>query len=556
MKTHRLGFHCSAPRLLALLASSIAALLCVCPCFGAGGESAANNLIVYGPVPGLAASDHYALRVRVAGSDGAWQSVFVLKTACKDFGRFDPARREKIDTEGYCANLSGWSHSYVNFETGVPVEVEIAKIDGGAIRKATVHPKRYGKHVTVREGKAYITLERPCLVAVDINGDMCDQDTTRTPGGGWYTGPPLHAISIFANPILADKPHLGDTTVLAVKPGETPPTDGDWKTLYFLPGVHDVGIGYVPQATRSYYIPGDAIVHGTFSKVQGGRDIRIFGCGTISGQRLPHPERVLKLSFPQTALYSPITIYGCYNCRVEGVTLADPAYWSCCLQIAPQYFDAARPAVVRWAKVLGWRYNSDGFSTQYNSLVEDCFVRTADDTIYPAGLGIRRLVIWHDANGSAFLLTSLAGQKGRPLVVEDCDVIFARQSQYQFSSGSRIFNMRGEGRGEGGRNLIFRNIRVEDPRPTQQAFLLQMATEKPYVWPNPMSRGPGDLVGVVFQNIQIAAPSILGEPNILWGGPECKIRDLTFDNVTIGGKKLISIKDFKTNEYVEDIHFK
>ena len=188
--------------------------------------------------------------------------------------------------------------------------------------------------------------------------------------------------------------------------------------------------------------------------------------------------------------------------------------------------------------------------------MEDCFVLTADDTIYPAGLGIRRLVIWHDANGSAFLLTSLAGQKGRPLVVEDCDVIFARQSQYQFSSGSRIFNMRGEGRGEGGRNLIFRNIRVEDPRPTQQAFLLQMATEKPYVWPNPMSRGPGDLVGVVFQNIQIAAPSILGEPNILWGGPECKIRDLTFDNVTIGGKKLISIKDFKTNEYVEDIHFK
>ena len=165
-------------------------------------------------------------------------------------------------------------------------------------------------------------------------------------------------------------------------------------------------------------------------------------------------------------------------------------------------------------------------------------------------------MIWHDANGSAFLLTSLAGQKGRPLVVEDCDVIFARQSQYQFSSGSRIFNMRGEGRGEGGRNVIFRNIRVEDPRPTQQAFLIQMATEKPYVWPKPMSRGPGDLVGVLFQNIQIAAPSILGEPNILWGGPECKIRDLTFDNVTIGGKKLASIKDFKTNEYVEDIHFK
>jgi len=135
-------------------------------------------------------------------------------------------------------------------------------------------------------------------------------------------------------------------------------------------------------------------------------------------------------------------------------------------------------------------------------------------------------------------------------------VIYARQSQYQFSSGGRIFNMRGEGKGEAGHNVIFRNIRVEDPRPTQQAFLLQMATEKPYVWSGAMSRGPGDLVGVLFQNIQIAAPSIMGEPNILRGGSDCKIRDITFDNVTIGGKKLESLKDFQTNEFVEDIHFK
>jgi hypothetical protein len=83
-----------------------------------------------------------------------------------------------------------------------------------------------------------------------------------------------------------------------------------------------------------------------------------------------------------------------------------------------------------------------------------------------------------------------------------------------------------------------------------------MATEKSYAWPRPMSREPGDLNGVLFQNIQIAAPSIFGEPNILWGGPDCRIRDLTFDNVTIGGEKLKSIKDFKTNEYVENIHFK
>ena len=71
-----------------------------------------------------------------------------------------------------------------------------------------------------------------------------------------------------------------------------------------------------------------------------------------------------------------------------------------------------------------------------------------------------------------------------------------------------------------------------------------------------MSRGPGDLVGVLFQNIHIAATSIFGEPNILRGGPECEIRGLTFDNPTIGGKKLTSLKDFAINEYVENIQFK
>lgn len=517
------------------------------------------ELCVYDPVPGLAASDRYAVRVRPAGVQAPWQTPFVFKTACKDFGQFNAKKLGKIDTEGYVPYLSGWSHSYVNFEIAGPVEVEVTKLDGGPIAKATIHPKRYGGHVEVKEDKAYITLAQPCLVAVDINGEMSDQDTTRTPDGGRYEGPPLHGFSIFANPIFPDKPRADDPTVHAVKPGEKPPTDGNWKTLYFLPGVHDVGLAHPLQAAKNYYIPGDALVYGSFLKEHSGHDIRIFGCGTLSGDRLPHPERVVKLHWKKSFPYSPITIYGPFNSVVEGITIANPAYWSCMLAISPQYYDAARPALVHWVKVLGWRYNSDGFGSQLNSVVEDCFTRTNDDVIYACGLGIRRLVMWHDGNGSSFVLTSLSDQRGRPLVAEDCDIIFARHSAYQFSSGSRIFNMRGLGGGEGGRDVVFRNIRVEDPRPTEQAFLIQMVHQKPYVTPSDeghIARGPGDLTGVLFQNIQIAAPSILGEPNILWSGPQCKIRDLTFDNVTIGGKKLESIKDFKTNEYVEAIHFK
>jgi hypothetical protein len=116
-------------------------------------DATANNLVVYGPVPGLASSDHYAVRVRPADAASLWQTAFVFKTACKDFGQFDLKNRGKIDTESYCPNLSGWSHSYVNFETAGPVEIEIAKADGKAIRKATVHPMRYGSHIRLKGGK-------------------------------------------------------------------------------------------------------------------------------------------------------------------------------------------------------------------------------------------------------------------------------------------------------------------------------------------------------------------------------------------------------------------
>ncbi len=236
----------------------------------------------------------------------------------------------------------------------------------------------------MKNGKAYVILDRPCLVAVDINGDMSDHDTTRTPGGGWYTGPPLHGISIFANPVIADKPSPRNPAVCVVKPGEKPPADGDWKTLHFLPGVHDVGLAYPLQAGRSYYIPGDALVYGSLHKEKGGHDIRIFGCGTLSGDRLESPEFALKLTMEQAQAYCPILIYGCLNSRVEGITLANAAYWSCVLGVSPDWVNVNRPALVHWVKVLGWRYNSDGFGTQYNSVIEDCFTRTNDDAIYAA----------------------------------------------------------------------------------------------------------------------------------------------------------------------------
>ena len=401
---------------------------------------------------------------------------------------------------------------------------------------------------SVEDGRACVTLDQPCLVAVDIDGQLDGQDT-----GKGYRGPPLHTISVFANPPLTDKPKPEDPGIVTVKPGEAPPAAGDWSTLYFLPGVHDVGLAFPLRAGCRYYIPGDAIVYGTLSSQDwnAGRRIHVFGHGTLSGARLKYPKFVTPaLSEAEGRRYRPIEIAGAIDTRVEGITIAGSANHSLML-IGP--YQAGHPNQVTWTKIFTWRVNGDGINPFGNTLIEDCFLRTQDDSLYVNGLGIRRTVLWNDANGSSFVLSSLAQLAGRELVVEDCDVIYARAKWHRWTGG-RVFNMRGEGGGAAGAGVVFRTINIEDPRPTLQQFFLCMTVPPPYPSEGD-SRAGGDLAGVRFENISIAAPSVLGESQLLWGHPDARIRDLTFDNLSLAGKPVSNAGFFRVNEEVDRLIF-
>jgi len=488
------------------------------------------DLRIYPPVPGLEASAHYQVRIRTTADGAEWYSAFAWQTECKD-------------EEAYFDTLKGWTHTYVNFETSGPVEIEISRVNGQPIRSAAVHPKRHASNCSIKDGKALVKLGKPCLVAVDIDSQMDGQDT-----GKGYQGPPIHTISLFANPPLAGKPTLHDPGVLAVKPGEKPPADGDWRTLYFLPGVHDIGAAFPVHANRQYYIPGDAMVYGSFHNGQwpDGHHIRLFGHGTLSGARLKHASALGKLfGGSSKASRKPIEIFGASDTQVEGLTIADSASHSVMLING---YKEGHPNDVRWTKIFTWRANGDGINPFGNTLIEDCFIRTQDDSLYANGLGIRRVVLWNDANGSSFVLSALPDHK---LIIEDCDVIYSRAKWHHWSGG-RVFNMRGEGEEVAGTGVIFRNIRISDPRPTLQQFFVCMTVPEPY---GEGKRGPGDLSSILFQNISIAAPSVIGEPQLLWGQKNAHIRDLTFKNLTLGGKPVNTADFFKTNEFVEGLNF-
>jgi hypothetical protein len=498
------------------------------------GLSAAGELTLYPPVPGLAASKHYQVRVRSAGE---WQKAFVWETQCKTLEK---------DTDAYFDTLAGWTNAYVNFETSTAVVIEISRANGQPIKTAAAHPQRKASSCIVKDGRVFVKLDQPCLVAVDIDGQMDFQDT-----GKGYKGPPIHTITLFANPPLEGKPKPDDPGVLAVKPGEIPPSDGPWKTLYFLPGVHDLGLAFPLHANRSYYIPGDAMLHGTLSntKWDDGHNIRIFGLGTLSGERIKHPIHA-SISEDEHGSRRPIEVVGASDVRVEGITIADSAYHSLML-IGP--YKPGHPNKVTWTKIFTWRANGDGINPFGNTLVEDCFLRTQDDSLYVNGLGIRRTVLWNDANGSSFVLSALPQLTDRKLIVEDCDVIYSRAKWHHWSGG-RVFSMRGEGGGAAGAGVIFRNIHIEDPRPTLQQFFICMTVPEPYS-KSSGKRKAGDLSDILFQNISIAATSVLDEPQLLWALPGARIRNLSFENLTVGGKPVHGPEFFKTNEFVEALTF-
>merc|ERR1712117_165492 len=198
--------------------------------------------------------------------------------------------------------------------------------------------------------------------------------------------------------------------------------------------------------------------------------------------------------------------------------------------------------------------NGDGIDPCKNTLIEDCFIRTQDDSTYVNGRGIRRVVYWQDGNGSTFVLTPLGSEQlnTHTLIVEDCTVVYAR-SKWANNSGGRLFSLRAGGGGSGGDTVTFRNIVVEDKRPTQQAFMMFMEGVEP--WGDPEKRrDPGDLFGITFQNITITARSVLYDveymPEVLWGMDDGLIYDLVFDNVVIAGEKIKSLDQFYHNEFV------
>ena len=526
-------------------------------------KTSTDTLVVYSDVPGLAASDKYIIRVRSAASNNQWIDVFAHYTynRAEELGGVSVPRRDgtiSIPTVyNYAKHTSAWSHTYGNIEMSKnsPVEVEIAAKNGFKIInrdffKATVHPAQKASVATLVDGKIYFTVSNPCQLVIDINGQMDDFNAAINP-----IGSPVHAISIFANPVIK-KPSLTNPRTHYVEPGTTLATlknvnPAVYDTLYFKPGVHDLGQDIKIYPGKVNYIPGDAFIYGNINNkgvptggfAKNGEKLQIYGYGTLSGAKIFHEDYV---DPPYTVSSKGIEIENASNWKISGVTIVDPANHSV-------YTIGQSNGLFSYTKVISWRANGDGIGGSED--VVDCFIRTQDDASYAKG-NRNRCTFWKDANAALFHMANMPENESTPMIIEDCDVIYARLRTAVGLNGGGFQQRGGGNKGQKNVNAIIRNFRIHD-KLTNMPIIHLVSFEGSPDGLSPTLIG-SSYKGILFQNVSIAGMASGNKQRILGCAEAPWYAGLIFDNLTIGGTKVTKANHltyFNTNEFVKYLLF-
>ncbi len=568
-------------------------------------SKAEGRLHVYPPVPGFGMTNNWGQMTKDQWTESPyyaygvqkvselnhtnfalatnWETPFAFFTRCVDY---DPNKASAYFDE----YVGGWSHTYCNFEMDphTPIVIKIhrrtqaemntlgivSQAPKGPITNAVAYPTRKVDSCQIINGDVYVTMSNPALIAVDIDMQMDGRDAPRNLPTGWgeaafpfrYESNATHAVTIFANPFIEDKPDTNDTAnVHVVYPGQKPPTNFTESVLYFAPGVHKLSVDtsgnerewmdadrIIPISGKSYYLPGDAIVYGNFSDgadQASSQSIRIFGHGTLSGAKIPHEH---DFAIPNSVEGKRLWMLGCdeaENVVYEGLTLANPPGHT--VAVVADKDRVYPPNYIKWCKSISWRVNNDGMTAQGNSYLEDCFIRHQDDGTYIRGMGIRRTTYWTDVNGHPFRGSFINSDRDasypanlpKHLVVEDCDVLYARAvftttgtagadrngiiAQWQGANATYA-----DGTENTGQHIIFRNFTVSDSKP--QKLLLSFHGS----FPSENENKVGDWRGLRFENVNYLHANTWGWPNKLMGDADTQFKYWTFKNVRINGAPL------------------
>ena len=444
--------------------------------------------------------------------------------------------------------------NFLSFGMDEPVTLEI--IPAKPFENLAVRPLSAKLPYTVTEqGSILLTLDKPRYCTVEPYGRS-------------------HALHIFADPMPQYDVDFSDKNVIRFGPGE-----------------HEIGTLQL-QSNQTLFLDEGAVVYGCI-RAEDAQNIRILGRGILDhshvhAQILYEANAVCNNAAVTNAIRTrPIQLKYCDHVEIEGISIRD----SLAYNIHPL---ACRDMTMRNLKLIGnWRYNSDGIDLHNSEdvLIENCFIRTFDDSICVKGfdcfqngdvdqavykamhhngyvyncfrnITIRNCVIWNDWGKALEIGVETRAEKMYGITFENCDVIHVTSVPLDCGNVdyADIYD------------VVYRNIRVELDDTIPQP-ILQKSDHSTYLQTDPDYMPSSIAVTVTYHFEYSAGGSRRGKchdmlfediyiygrhkPRFRFAGYDAEhgVYNITLRNIYLNGEKLTNPDQYtlETNEFCKNI---
>jgi hypothetical protein len=409
------------------------------------------------------------------------------------------------------------SFAYWDMSGSATVEV----VSNRAVKYVDIRPKSHGIKPSIEGNKITFRMPKPGYATVEVNGIH-------------------HALHLFVSPIEENTPK--------------PDAPG---VRYFGPGVHKPGKIEL-KSDETVYIAGGSIVHGVITS-SGTSNISILGRGILDTS-----------TFKRQGNPGPISLLKCHNIRIEGIIIRDSNVWA----VTPR--DCENLAISNIKLIGFWRYNADGIDivNSRHVTIDDCFVRSFDDSIVIKGLRgtgekpvkdvvVNNCVIWNDWGRAFEIGAETVAPEIIYIVFKNCDIIHTVHIAMDIQHGDRALVQ----------DVVFENIRFEiEDNPLLPKY--QSSRDEKYVVTEQDKYCPQLFVLIIrennyshdkerghIRNVLFKDISVIGKcfPRSYFVGydSEHQVKDVRIENLRINGKRITSIDEgrIKIGDHVENVEF-
>lgn len=422
--------------------------------------SAQNELIVYPGSDSIPHNNDFAVKVRTPG--GEWKDLYEYEAL--------------VDMH----NVSKSSMAYFDFKGKVDVAVTYNK---GKIQSAQIRPVSY-KIASVVKGKTLtFSLEKPCNLSVEVNGDR------------------FHNLHLFSNAPETYKPDPKDTSV-----------------IYLAPGFHKIKGGTLNLTDgKTLYLAGGAVLQGSI-KCEHVKKVRICGRGIVY-----KPNDGVGVNFSDS-------VY------VEDLIFLNPSHYTVCSGQSTHL----TVRNIRSFSSKGWGDGIDLFCNQY-ALIDGVFMRNSDDCIAvynhrwnfygdSRNIRVQNSTIWADVAHAINIGGHGNSEPGHWETIEDVvykNIDILNQDEPQLSYRGCL--AMGIVDGNLVRNIRFEDIRIEEVE-CGQLFSLRIEFNKKY------AKTPGrGIEDIYFKNISYNGTK--ATTSIIEGYDDTRmIKNIVFENLMINGQ--------------------